>query len=186
MSRETTLLVRLRIDKSSDIEELVNYWGRHGRAKDVRPVIESLANIEGGERINIVCLLPTFARQRLYLYPPPPEREPAAKRDCHWTAFNFFADQPDDRFCQEQEVVKTLEQDYYRVFGDLKLGDIALFSNEPGKVTHSAVYVADDIFYTKNGSLSTRPWMLMRLEDMKDYYPSHKPVDARFYRRKDT
>jgi len=185
LSREATFLVKLKIDSTSDIEALIRYWGRRGQAKDIRPILESLAHVPGGETISIIHLLPPFARQRVYTYPVPPERDVAIKRDCHWTAFNFFSTEPDDRFCDEEEVVRALDRDYYRVYGDLKLGDLAMFFTGPSRVIHSAVYVADDILYTKNGSLSTRPWMMMRLDDLKDYYPSHKPVEVRYYRRKD-
>jgi len=38
--------------------------------------------------------------------------------------------------------------------------------------------------FTKNGNTSSRPFMFMKLDDMKDYYPTTKPVEARYYRKK--
>jgi len=184
LSREATFLARLRVDQNSDIEGLVNYWGRGGRAKDVRPLLESAASVPGGVSLAISHLLPPFARQRLYTYPVPPERAPAINQDCHWTAFNFFNTEPDNRFCDENEVVKALDNEYYRVFGNLQLGDIVMFFIEGNRVIHSAVYIADDILFTKNGSIASRPWMLTTLEDMKGYYPTLKPKEIRYYRKK--
>ncbi len=184
LSREATFLVRVRVDQNSDIEDLVNYWGRGGRAKDVRPLLESAASVPGGVSLAISHLLPPFARQRLYTYPVPPERAPAINQDCHWTAFNFFNTEPDDRFSDENEVVKALDNDYYRVFGNLQLGDIVMFFIEGNRAIHSAVYIAEDILFTKNGSIASRPWMLTTLEDMKGYYPTLKPKEIRYYRKK--
>jgi hypothetical protein len=185
LSREATYLVKIRVTPEADIEALVNYWGRNGRAKEVRPILEALASVEGGESSSIRALLPPFARQRLLTYPDPPEKGPAVNHDCHWSSFNFFSEEPDDRFCDETEIARTLDREYYRVYGNFQLGDLVLFFGNENSFLHSAVFLADDILFTKNGNLSSRPWMLMKLEDMKTFYPTLKPVDVRFYRRKD-
>ena len=54
--------------------------------------------------------------------------------------------------------------------GDPRYGDIAFFSKPGGGVVHSAVYLADDIYYTKNGSTFTYPWMLETLTDLLKQY----------------
>ena len=185
LTRESTYLMRVQVMPTSDLEGMVNYWGRGGRIKDVRPLLESAANIEGGQAISIAYLLPSFARQRLYTYPVPPEGGTASKHDCHWSSFNFFSETPDDRFCDIVEVKRTLERDYYRVYGNLLLGDLILFVNSQAAVLHSAVYIANEYVFTKNGNLSTQPWMLMKIDDLKTYYPSRSPVQVLFYRRKD-
>jgi hypothetical protein len=184
LSRDATFLARLKLNRDSDIEALVNYWGRGGRAKDVRPILESLASIAGGESINIAQLLPPFARVRLYTYPVPSEKASASEHDCHWTSLNFFAEEPEERFGEPAAVARTLEDDYYRVYGNLQLGDLVFYSDAVSAV-HSAVYLADDILFTKNGNTSSRPWMLVKLEDMQDFYPALKPLEVRYYRRKD-
>lgn len=189
LSQERTFLVQLNVPANSDIESLVRYWGRRGQAKDIRPILESLAGIQSdaeGEDISIVHLLPPFSRRRIFTYPVPAERLPAINRDCHWTALNFFAETPDDALCDAQTVAKTIVNDYHRIYGDLRVGDVAMFFNGPDTYIHSAVYIADDVFFTKNGSLSTRPWMFMRLDDLKEYYPTLKPLEVRYYRKNDT
>jgi hypothetical protein len=182
--REPTYLMHLRVTAESDISAIGNYWGKGGREKDVRALLESAATIEGGQDLPIVTFLPPFARQRLYTFPPPPRKGPATKRNCHWTAFNFFAETPDDRFCDEAEVVRTLDRDYERVFGNFQLGDVVLYVRDDFRAIHSAVYLADDVLFTKCGSASSQPWELMKLVDMRNYYPTIKPMDVQFFRRK--
>jgi hypothetical protein len=184
-SHEATYTVLLNVTPESDIESLVSYWGRGGYEKDVRPRIEAAASREGGGKCDIVFLLPPFARQRLYKYPVPAESLDTVNQDCHWSALNFFAsDKPDNRYSIDKEVAKAIETDYYRVYGKFQLGDLVLFFDEQHNLYHSASYVANDILFTKNGNLSQRPWMFMKLSDMKNFYPMPKPPDVRFYRRK--
>jgi hypothetical protein len=185
LSREATFQAKLKVDKHSDVDALVKYWGRGGREKDVHPLIESLAKVEGGGMVDVALLLPTFARQRMYRYPDPPEKGVAVNHDCHWSAFNFFSAEPDDRFCETAEIARTLKDEYYRVYGDYRLGDLVLYFSNNESFVHSCVYIADDFVFTKNGNLSSRPWMLMKLKDMQNFYPSIEPLEVRFYRRKD-
>ncbi len=185
LSHEATFQLKLKVDKHSDVDELVKYWGRGGREKDVRPLIESLAAVEGGGTVDVSLLLPPFARRRMYAYPEPPERGPEVHHDCHWSSLNFFSDEPDERFCDAAEVARTVDQDYYRIYGDYRLGDLVLYFKDKDSFIHSCIYIADDVVFTKNGNLSSRPWMLMKLEDMQNFYPYLKPLEVRFYRRKD-
>jgi hypothetical protein len=184
LSREVTFLVKLVVEEGADVESLLSYWSRGGRAKDIRPILESLARVPGGERIDVIHLIPRFARARIYTYPQPPEKQPALNRDCHWTSLNFFSAEPDDRFCQDAEVVRALDQDYYRIYGNFQLGDLVVFFSGD-RAIHSAVYIAEDILFTKNGNISSRPWMFCKLDDVRNYYPMAKPPEVRYYRRKD-
>lgn len=45
-SRQSTLIVRLRVDPESDLDALAQYWGRGGRLKDIRPLLHSLALVK--------------------------------------------------------------------------------------------------------------------------------------------
>jgi hypothetical protein len=53
------------------------------------------------------------------------------------------------------------------------------------RLFHSAVYIADDILFTKNGPNPSNPWMFARLQEVTDYYPQGEPVSVAYYRRKD-
>ena len=184
LSRESTLLIRLHVHPDSDIDALAAYWGVGGRAKDVRPILESLQDV-GGYTIDIAHLLPGFARRRIYTYPRPTDGPSATAMDCHWTAVNFFRDQPDDRFLDRKAVLETIEKEYYPIYGNLGLGDLILFVKPGERLIHTAVYIADDIVYTKNGSATSQPWMFMKLDDLKDFYPTNEPIEIRYHRRKE-
>lgn len=188
VSRRVTLLAKLKVTPESNIDQLEKYWDYDGRHKDLRALFESLARVPGGCRIDIVHLLSPFARKRIYTFPPPSDDPLAARRDCHWSALNFFNDPPDDRFCDPQTVKQTLENDYDKVEGEHKLGDVIVLFHPGGETVHSAVYLADDLVFTKNGGAKTQPWVYMRLNDMLEYYnacsPPNDPLQMVFLRRK--
>ena len=184
LCEQSTMLIRLHVDEHSDIEALEEFWGRGGRGSEVAPLLESLARIPGGQMVNIVSLMPGFARRRLYTYQRPSMDPAVVNQDCNWTALNFFNDQPDDRFMDKQVVRQTVETDYYPIFGNLLLGDLVVLVTAQGSVIHSAVYIADDIVLTKNGSRYTAPWMFARLDDVKDFYAADQTITVRYARRK--
>jgi hypothetical protein len=185
LAQQTTFLARLRVKENSSISDLENYWGRGGRTKDIGPLLESLAKVPGGTTIDIAHLIPGFARRRAFTYPRPSGAANPTGYDCHWTSLNFFNDQPDDRFLDKQIVKQALETDYYPIFGNLLLGDLVLLVSGRGSIIHSAVYVADDFVFTKNGGRYASPWMFMRIEDMKAFYPRDETVTVAYARRKD-
>jgi len=51
---------------------------------------------------------------------------------------------------------------------------------------HSAVFVADNTVFTKNGGGPREPWLLMRLEDMAAAYPDPAGLTVAVLRRKGT
>jgi len=183
-SRETTLLVKLRVEEEKDVEPLVKYWGKLGQAKDIRPLLESLARTPGGATLDIVHLLTPFARNRLYTYPFPSENAIENGHDCFWSSMNFFNTEPDDRFTRFDEVKRTLQTDYYPVPGDPTFGDIIWFVDSNGTAIHSAVYIAQDFLFTKNGANSNEPWILMELDDLLTVYAIHAPLRTVAYRLK--
>ena len=186
LASETTWLVTLDIPAGSDVQPLVDYWGNHGTAKEVRVLLESLARRPHGGSLDIVHLLPPFARQRLYTYPVGRDAEAplsaSVSRDCHWTALNFFNDAPNDDFARADVVTELYSSEFSPVEGPPALGDIVTFSHD-GTIFHSAVYIAADILFTHNGTRASRPWMLLPMEAMKDFYPQPGDVTVHIIRR---
>jgi hypothetical protein len=172
-----TLLVKLKIKPDSNIDQLVGYWDFDGRRKDMRTLFESLARVPGGCSVDLSHLLTTFARKRIYTFPPASNDPLEARRDCHWTALNFFNDPPDDRFCDPETVRQTLDREYEKVTSEWRLGDVLVLFHPGGATLHSAVYLADDLVFTKNGGANTQPWIYMRMQDMLDYYAACSPPD---------
>lgn len=184
LARQSTLLVKLRVRSTSNVDALAAYWGRGPRSKDLRPLLQSLRREGNGTLIDITHMLPQLARSLLYTYPSPNAAGVRSYIDCHWTALNFFNSQPDPAFNSIENVSKAFHDNYYTTTGKLTFGDILMFVKRDGTVIHSCVYIADDIVYTKNGADPDSPWILMTLPDVKAFYPSEDPIDIQHYRAK--
>lgn len=185
LSRQSTLMVQLHVTAQTDIDALVNYWAAvEGRAKDIRPILESIAKIPGGYDIDISHLLPRFARKRVYTYPSYTGDKGEALYDCHWNSMNFFNDPPDNRFADKATVIHALETDYTPIIDDYRFGDIVLFMKSDTQAIHSAVYIADNIVFTKNGPNIHSPWILMQLDTLVSHYSTNVDLQLRGYRKK--
>ena len=185
LSSESAVMAGVRLRPDTDTDKLLGYWAWPGgiRVKDVAPLIESLKHTADG-RIGLVYLLPQFARQRLYTFPMP-SRPGDAAMDCHWSTMNFFNEVPDDHFTDPAYTVKYLESNYYQIAKPTKYGDIILFlDGNSNNAIHSAVYLADDIVFTKNGNNMAQPWMLMHLKDLTSKYESDGPGRVLIYRNR--
>jgi hypothetical protein len=161
------VLLQLRVTPNTDIASLVNYWGKGGRTRAVKPLLESLALIPGGASIGVGLLLPPFARQHLYVYPDPALHPQETREDCVWTALNFFNDPPDDKLLDTEQSSRKLREDYVvvkdtPVYGDL----VVLVDSATGRLVHASVYIADDVVFTKNGMDPMQPWVFMKIPDM--------------------
>jgi hypothetical protein len=183
LSRQSAVLVRMRIRPDTDINKLLGYWGRGIQVKDVRPLLESTARLQDGASISLPYFLPKFARERLYTFPMPSQKGDPVM-DCHWSTMNFFNDPPSDKFTDTAYTASYLQANFYQVAVPNLYGDVILILNEQGNAIHSAVYIADDIVFTKNGNNFSQPWMLMRLDDLKARYTADAPPKMLVYRNK--
>ena len=184
LSRQPTLLAKLRIREGEDVAPLVNYWGRGGRAKDVQPLLESLARVQGGALLDLAHVLPPLARMKIYTYPFPSDDPAAGGRDCAWTALNFFAEEPDERPLDQETVHHTIQRRYYPVQDEPQFGDIVCFMDREGNPIHVAVHLAAGLLFTKNGATFHAPWVVMRLDDVVAAYTTQEPPRVRFFRDK--
>ncbi len=185
LARQSTLMVQLHITPDTDIASLAAYWGaQENRVKNIKPLLESVARIPGGFDIDVSHLLPRFARKRIYTYPSGEGDKGEAVYDCHWNSMNFWNDPPDDRFADNAYVIKMLKSDYEPVLDNFKLGDVVLFMKSDTDAIHSAVYVADDIVFTKNGASAHSPWILMLMDTLVAHYAINADLKIRGYRKK--
>jgi hypothetical protein len=185
MSRQSAVLARLVVRPDTDIDKVAAYWGHMPNVHftDIRPLLESLKQLPEGGNISLLYLLPKFARDRLYTFPQPPQPgEPTM--DCHWTTFNFGNDVPDNRFNDPNYAVQYIQKNYYEIAAPSLCGDILLLMNEKNEVKHSAVFLADDLVFTKNGNNYRQPWMLMRIPDLLATYPDNPPMKPVYMRRR--
>lgn len=184
LARKSTLLVKLRIRASSDIEALDNYWGRGQRTKDIQPLLQSLVRDGTSTTIDIIHLLPRLPRSLLYTYPAVTDPGSTSYLDCHWTVLNFFNALSDNRYEQLDAVTAAFLNDYYPVTGKPTFGDVIMFAKPDGSIIHSCVYIAADIVFTKNGASPNAPWILMSLSDVEAFYPSEETLDLQYFRLK--
>lgn len=184
LSRESTLLAKLRLTDETNVDALVAYWGVGGYEHNVQAILASLPVDENGFEVDIAHLLPPFARKRLYTYPPASQQTNPLNRDCHWTCMNFFAETPDDVYADTPQVLEALKRDYVQIERPSKLGDVILFVTPAQQCIHSCVFIADDIVFTKNGANYTKPWILMELADLKAMYSNYGAFTLKFFRRK--
>ncbi len=180
-----TVRLRLRVRPDSNIDQLVAYWGKDGREKRVRPMLESLARMPGGESLSVAYLLPGAARLRLFTFPDVARDAREAREDCFFTALNFFNKYADDRFFDKANSRQTLQNDYTLVKDQPTFGDLVTVINGQGDALHIAVYIADNIVFTKNGVNILQPWVLMRMDDMMSYFPSPEPLRIAILRKKE-
>jgi hypothetical protein len=185
---QATAMVRLRVEPGARVDDLVEYWGRGGRKTDIRPLLESIGSGPEARTVDISHLLPELPRRLLYRYPKVTLADLAKPQlaNCFWTALNFFASEPDDRLLDPATAMEHLRREYYLVQDELQLGDIVAFSDRNLKMFHVAVYVADDLVFTKNGYFSLAPWTILPMERLKGHFAEHRD-DWRvtYYRRSD-
>lgn len=188
LQRHATMLVRLSVPHESGVEALAGYWGRGGRRTDMRPLLESIAVEDETPSIDIVHLLPALARNHMYRYPKltADDFDRPVIANCLWTALNFFRPEPDDRFLDPEFAIQTLKRDYYVVEHGFELGDIVAFLDDNDNLFHVAVYIADGIAFSKNGTSPLSPWSLMRIDHIKEYYRSAaSDIRLIYHRRSD-
>lgn len=179
LSRSAALLMKLRVQPESDTDALTKYWSQGWHVKDIGPMLQSLTRVTNGMTIDVIHLLPPFARRRVNSYPTPlaPGQRPP---DCYWTAFNFFNDTPDDRYFDDTIWRQELQQDY-QLTEHPTLGDLVFLTRPDGVPIHCAVFIADDVVFTKNGANLRQPWKLMKMEDMLARYPEDYQLRVAFF-----
>jgi len=185
LSRQSAVFAGLAIKPDTDIDKIAAYWSNlpNVRFTDIRPLLDALKALPDGGNLSLFYLLPKFARDRLYTFPLPPQAgEPVM--DCHWTTFNFSNETPDNRFNDPAYAVQFIQKNYYQIAAPSICGDVLLLMNDKNEIKHSAVYLADNIVFTKNGNNYRQPWMLMRIPDLVTTYPDTPPMRQVFMRRK--
>ena len=176
LTRQKTMLVRVRVTKDSDLRALSEYWGKGIWAPNIRAILEGVERVPGGTFTSVMALLPPLPASQLYFYPI--VQANAANgipqvRDCHWTSLNFFRDSADTKPVNPANFAQELSANYFPIAGDPQYGDVIILTTPSGEVLHSAVFIADDIVFTKNGSTSIYPWMLSTIPDLMKQYSFH-------------
>lgn len=188
LSRTHTLLVSLELDENTDLKTVSDYWsgGNQSTRKDIEPLLRSVAELPPEyRRLDIVHLLPPMPRSLLYTYPGVEYLRTGPLPDCHWTSLHFFLFEQHPYFADIRVAGACLREQYEHVEPPYRYGDILSFMDEAEEIAiHSCVYLADDLVFTKNGSHMLRPWVIMRLDDVKRGYFLDGPVRMQGLRAK--
>jgi hypothetical protein len=182
LAGNSSLLMKLRIRPKSDVGALAAYWGRGYHTKDLEILFRSLTRVRGSVTIDVAQLLPPFARKKINTYPVPSADPAHPPPNCSWTAMNFFNDTPEERFRDPEVWTKELETNYKPVT-EPTLGDLLLLLNRDGTLIHIAAFIADDVVFTKNGENDSKPWLLMKWEDVLASYSTDHPLQLLMFRR---
>jgi hypothetical protein len=184
VTRHPAVALSLRVASGENVEPLVAYWGRGGRASEVRSLLESAASSPGGAEVDVIYLLPPFARQRLYTYPFPQPAGGPPLEETVWPALDFFDAAADPRVARSEDGLVELRARYRLVSGDPTFGDIILLQAQDGSLIHAAVYIADGVVFTRPAV--NQPWLLLPLALVLDYFPAAGPLVTCVYRRNDS
>lgn len=187
-TRTRNLMIRLKLDKNSNTEEIIKYWsfGVGIRRKDLEPLIQSVMELDGVDDIGISHLLPALARKLLYTYPGLDMAKHGIMPDCHWTSLNFFNFEPHEYLLDARLATSQVLEQFTPVEPPYQFGDVLFFlDNNTGDAFHSCVHLADNIVFTKNGRNILSPWVIMRLEDVKKIYLYKGNGRVQGFRRKD-
>ncbi len=189
LTRTRALMVRMELDKQSNVEELTSYWSLGAavaRRKDIEPLIQSIIDTEGIESLGLVHILPSLPRKLLYTYPSFDLARNGVMPDCHWTSLNFFNYEPHEYLLDSRLATSNVLENFMPVEPPYRYGDVLFFlSNTTGDAYHSCVHLADNLVYTKNGRNVMSPWVIMRMEDVKRVYLYKGDGHVQGYRRKD-
>lgn len=183
LTRIRTMMVRVQIDGNTSLQALAAYWSAGFRRKDILPLLQSIAEKGSVRTIDLVHLLPPIARKLLYTYPTSELAINGRMPDCHWTSLNFFNYNPENLFLDTKLIASRVLQNYSQVKPPYRYGDILfVMNNETGEATHSCVYLAENLVFTKNGGNLLAPWILMTLDDIRSLYLKDRDAQIIAYR----
>jgi len=183
LSRKVSLRATLRILPGENTRALADYWSAGGRGENPRVILQAVSSYGGGD-IDLLEILPEFARKHLNRFPDPETfgKSPPA---CHWSTFNFYnTGEPDPAYHTAAGVEEEIRKNYTRIESSPRFGDVVLLNEPDGSSIHSAVFIADDVVFTKNGPSAATPWVLSTIAEMKAFYPGGKALNVSFHRHK--
>lgn len=186
-TRTRSLMVQMELDEHTDLQPLLNYWtiGVGLRRKDIEPIMQSIVDTDGVDRLGLVHIIPALPRKLLYTYPGGEYARQGMLPDCHWTSLNFFNYEPHQYLLDPRLATSAVLEKFDPIDGPYRYGDILFFLDvDKGDAFHSCVYLADDMVFTKNGRNAFSPWVIMKIDDVKKIYIYDRNGRIQGYRHK--
>lgn len=180
LARRPSLIVKLVMGPEDSIKNLEGYWEPEKTNHNLPPILEAIKRSKDPQ-VNISFLLPPFARERLYTFPAEDGTE--RKHDCYWSALNFFNQNADDRYTNPKNIEKAIETEFSEIKDRPSFGDMVIFFDSKDVPIHAAVYIADEIVFTKNGPLESQPWTLESVPDLLTTYSHEIGVKMKYFRQ---
>jgi hypothetical protein len=170
LTRVHAVIAYLHVDPQDDLPTLKRYWSVNYHRKDSLPMLEAAADIPGGGKLDLVHLFPPLPRRLVYSYTTPDIERTGQTPNCHWTSLNFFNYTRQNIYLDLKLASSQVLEDYTLVPEANTFGDVLFFVDASGNAYHSCVFIADNLVYSKNGENIMMPWVLTRLEDIKQIY----------------
>lgn len=186
-TRTRSLMIQMELDKTTELAPLLDYWtiGIGLRRKDIEPIMQSIIDVEGVERLGLSHVLPALVRKLLYTYPGVEYSRHGLLPDCHWTSLNFFNYEPHEYLLDARLATSSVLEKFEPVEAPFRYGDILFFlDSDKGDAFHSCVYLADDMVFTKNGRNMLSPWVIMKIQDVQKIYIHDRNGRIQGYRHK--
>lgn len=176
------LEVRLRIDRS-EVQEVSKKFSMFREPKEVEKII--LSELKGNKSVSVKLekLLPEFVQDHIHSF------ALCEGPNCFNAALSASTGQHSVKYVSDQELLQSFKKDFIEVqdFKDLKPGDVISLQQRSGTPIHTAVYVGDDIVFTKNGYSQSSPYQFEKLETMIKSYSASPLAQERFvYRPKNS
>jgi len=182
--RVRAVVASLQIDKTDDLPGLERYWSASFHRSDSLPMLDAAAAIPGGSQLDLTHLLPPLPRRLAYSYTSPDIERSGQTPNCHWTSLNFFNYTRQNILLDLKLATSQVLENYNTITAPYTFGDVLFFLNEDGNAYHSCVYLADNLVFTKNGENEMMPWIVCRIEDIKQLYGREPNYKIQGYRRK--
>ena len=186
-TRTRSLMMQLELEDEAELPTLLDYWsiGMGIRRKDIEPIMQSIIDTEGVERLGITHIIPALPRKLLYTYPGEECSRHGILPDCHWTSLNFFNYEPQEYLLDSRLATSAVLEKFEPVQAPYRYGDILFFLDaDRGDAFHSCVYLADDMVFTKNGRNRLSPWVIMKISEVEKIYIYDRNGRIQAYRHK--
>jgi hypothetical protein len=184
LTRIRAVVAYLNLGDQDDMAGLRRYWSANSHRMDVVPMLDAAAGMEGGSRLDITHLFPPLPRRLVYSYTSPDIERTGQTPNCHWTSLNFFNYTRQNILLDLKLATSRVLEDYDRVQPPYQFGDVFFFLNKDGNAYHSCVYIADNLVFSKNGENEMMPWILARLDDIKQLYGREPGYTIMVFRRR--
>lgn len=184
ITRVRAVMAEIQLDPSDDLATLRRYWSADYHRTDSLPILDGAAAIPGGSTLDLIHLLPPIPRRLVYAYTSPDIERTGQTPNCHWTSLNFFNYTRQNILLDLKLATSHVLDNYAQVSPPYQFGDVLFFLTAQGDAFHSCVYVADNLVFTKNGENQLMPWLLTRLDDVKQLYGREPNYKIQAFRRK--